>query len=385
MKFKVRVLDKGRKRTELIEALNASDAKRKLHQQGLRLISLQREFELGLGRGPWSLKKRLEFFDNLGPLLESGLQLQEALEAMQQFGNKAEINKLSEALKQGRRFSEALTQEDCLPVTDLALIQLAEESGEIVRIVNELRQRLKSAYEWRSKIMTLLIYPIMLSVIATAVFSFVLIWGFPRLEGTFEIMNVSLPPLSQMVLDLGLRASVFAPYLLIVMFVTFIIVFRAFRLNQPWLVRLMSIIPVFRSIQFIAFLSPWERLLSRGLAPQTILESLKTIFKSSETYKNELLLIEKKIKEGQSLAGALVDIRWCEERDKGLLKLAERSGQFSKQLGRVLEQKRLLLEESLRRLVVLLEPVLILAIGVVVMLFVLLFVLPMMTLPLQGL
>lgn len=190
-----------------LEAEGLEVASRQLRAQGLTLLSL----EPGLARvsSPVtgkSVKREdvLSTTSELAVLLRAGLPLDRALKVLIDMASEPALEALLQDLlrdvKAGKALSQAL--QPYQPVFGnfyINMVRSGEASGQLSAVLDRLVEYLENAKTNRDNVVSALIYPAILLVVA--VLSIILMLGFvvPQFETLFEDMGEALPPLTAMV------------------------------------------------------------------------------------------------------------------------------------------------------------------------------------------
>jgi general secretion pathway protein F len=105
---------------------------------------------------------------------------------------------------EGRRLSEALGRESgSFPALYRAMIAAGESSGTLPQILDRLADLLERQAQVRSKVMTALAYPVVLSVVATLVVASLMIFVVPKVVEQFDTVGQELPLLTRIVIGLS--------------------------------------------------------------------------------------------------------------------------------------------------------------------------------------
>lgn len=321
--------------------------------------------------------EKINFCRYLATIIKAGLPLMEAIELIadetKEPGMKQILNDLRYQVQSGKNLSSALAHyPDVFNDVFIAIIRAGEQSGTLEQSFSYLSEQLAADYEMNQKIKGILYYPAFIVATMLAVGSILLIFVLPRIADIFLRMNVKLPLPTQLLFQTSVFLSS-RPWLFLLLsfiFLLLIIYFWKSRSARQALVRCLSLVPaVARFLQQID-LARFNRLLSTLLASGVpITESLK-IASSSFTqpqYQNISLVFEKELNQGIALSKIFkktsahfpaMMIR--------LVAVGERTGKLEK----LLKDLALFYEaetgNSLKNLISLLEPVLMLIIGLCV-------------------
>ncbi|WP_296091232.1 type II secretion system F family protein [uncultured Treponema sp.] len=137
----------------------------------------------------------LLFTQTMHSLLSSFLPLQSALAVCKEvLTGKAEKKFTAKVLKkvnEGKKFSNALSDEKLFPPLYVSLVSIGEESGTLPEVFGHLGAYLNGKRNMRRKIIQALIYPALVLATAIAVVFILTVFVLPRLEGIFEAFTNS--------------------------------------------------------------------------------------------------------------------------------------------------------------------------------------------------
>lgn len=173
----------------------------------------------------------LLFSEELIVLLKAGLNLVSALETLHEkethLVTRKIIGDLLTALKEGKPFSEALSRyPQEFSTLYIALIQSSEQTGNMT-IAIERFVKYKSQMEFvKNKIITASIYPVLIMVVGACVSLFLLGYVVPKFSGVFEDSKTELPFLSKMLIDWGKLIEAHGQMAVIVLFLGLISIWR---------------------------------------------------------------------------------------------------------------------------------------------------------------
>ena len=287
---------------------------------------------------------------------------------------------------EGRRLADSLGREPrSFPPLYRAMIAAGEQSGSLPAILDRLSDLLERQAEVRGKLTATLAYPVILSIVALSVVAALMIWVVPRVVEQFDTVGQQLPLLTRIVIAISAVASHWWWALLIGIAA---IGFGGYAiLRQPgprlafdgWLLRLPLIGRLLRDLHAARF----SRTLGTMVASRLpLVEGLKL---TVPTIHNRVLrrateTIGEQVRGGGSLSAAM---RASNVFPPLLVYLAA-SGESSGKLEIMLERAADYLEREFDRFtttfMALLEPAIIVVMGVVVALIVLSILLPILQL-----
>jgi general secretion pathway protein F len=391
MRFEVRALSPDNLiETHTVEAPDAGEAGRLLQQQRLQPLSIKtaRGAASASAAFPGGRNKSfslLLFSAELLALLEAGLSLVEAFEALLEKESSANarsvLERLTQDLREGQRFSAALgRQPDIFPPLYVGIVRAAEGTSDLPRALSryiDYQTRLETV---RNKVISALIYPLILLAVGCAVTFFLMGYVVPRFAGVYQGSGRSLPWLSQLLLDWGQFVgqhtnAVLTAVVLLALAAGYWL--RHFIHSGRWVVfltRLPGIGERVRIIELSRLYLTTGMLLEGGIP---ILAALDIVGNTvSANTRAALLAARRIISDGGTLSQGFESCGLATPIALRMLRVGERSGQ----LGTMLTRSALFYEgESARwieRFSKVFEPVLMTAIGLLVGLIVILLYLP---------
>lgn len=148
------------------------------------------------------------FSQELATLLAAGIPLLEGLETLREKESSLAVARALEAviasLRRGQPLSAALkSQPASFDTLYVAVVQSSERTGQLEQALREHAVYLAWVDALRSKLVSAAIYPLTLIVAGMAVIVFLLLFVVPRFAGILEGVGGELPPASQMLVDVG--------------------------------------------------------------------------------------------------------------------------------------------------------------------------------------
>lgn len=146
-------------------------------------------------------KDRLALISNLATMLASGIPIIEAIDSMME-ESKGNLRKILEQLRQdlsdGRTISSSLAKSPKAfdPVT-VNLIKAAEEAGTLDTTLKDMVGAIKRELEFSSNVKGALAYPVFIGVVFMSVLLLILTFVIPRISKVFTSLRVDLPPTTE--------------------------------------------------------------------------------------------------------------------------------------------------------------------------------------------
>jgi general secretion pathway protein F len=267
----------------------------------------------------------------------------------------------------------------------VAVISAGEHSGQLGLVLERLADELEEQHTLQSKLLGAALYPAVVSVVALAIVLFLLAYVVPQVAGVFAGSKQALPLITRIMLGISAAVRSYGWVALIAIVLVaggarLAWAGAAFRLkvDTAWL-RLPILGRLARSYNAARFASTLAMLAAAGVP------ILKALQAAAETLSNRAMRADALqalvlVREGAPLASALAH----EKRFPPLLAMFARLGEQTGRLPHMLDRAALQLRTEVQRralqLATLLEPLLIVAMGVVVMLIVLAVLMPIIQL-----
>lgn len=365
----------GKSQQGVIEAAGLDVATRLLRSRGLTPLKIQEGGTDDEGKPP-SRQEVLSMTTELSVLLRAGLPLDRALKVLIDMDGQprmqAVLRELLKSVKGGKALSIALEPfEDTFGSFYLSMVRAGEASGQLSAVLDRLVEHLESAKATRDSVVSAMIYPAILLVVA--VLSIVVMLGFvvPQFETLFNDMGDALPAMTKGVIAAAEFIKAWGLPLAIV-------VLLAGALFQRWASsqagkaaidqRLLSV-PIAGNIAFEYEMAKFARTVGTLLGNGVSL--LKAIQIAIDTVgnlplKESLGVLPPAVKAGKRMSVALDETEMFTPMVIQMTKVGEESGSLD---GMMLELAKVFedhVASGVKRLLTLLEPVLILTMGAII-------------------
>jgi general secretion pathway protein F len=371
MKFELKVLQGTQVSWLSVEATDRQSALHQVQAQGYGVLQV-RATRAGSWWPQWPLKAQTFnlslFSQELLALLESGLSLIEATEGLaekeQQDHARAVLTRLRTALYEGLPLSQALAlQPTVFSQLYIALIRASERTGDMVQALRRHVAYQAQVDAIRKKIISASIYPVLLIGVGGLVVLFLLGYVVPRFSNIYESGGDNLPWASQMLLRWGQLLQGHGEWVLLATLGLGLFLWLVFSrpASKAWIMRRVWQIPSLGEALRIYQLARFYRTLGM-LLPQELQLALQRVITD--------------VREGKPLSGAMEMHGLTTSIANRMLRVGERSGQLDEMLGRI---GVFYDEDTARRvewLSKLLEPALMVLIGLIVGLVVVLMYMP---------
>jgi len=334
------------------------------------------------------LKLLALFCRQLSSLLKVGISLVKALDILyQQATNtklKKSIRKMYESVQKGNLLSEGIKlQPGKYPQIMISLIESGESSGTLDSAVEKLAVQFEADLKLKNKVKSAMIYPAVIATLAVGVVVLMTTYVLPQFTNMFTSAGMTeLPVPTRMLMGLS---DIMINYWYVILFVLFAVVmaFRAFikseKGNISWN-KLKFKLPVVKDFMSrlvsVRFCRTFSTLLSSGL---TMLQSLSIVMKvvSNSLISKELEVVSEDIRKGFSLAQAIRRIPYFPPMLQTMVAIGEESGSLDQMLENASSYLNDELENSISKMISLIEPIMIVVMAGIVCFIILAVMLPM--------
>ncbi|MES2134797.1 MAG: type II secretion system F family protein [Patescibacteria group bacterium] len=214
MKFKVTAITKsGEMYTDVVDVADRFQVYRDIREKGDTVLDLKEEgtgksFSLNFSLdifNPISLDEKVVLARNLAAMLEAGLTISRSLEVMKRQTRNVRMQNTLTAIiadvKKGETFSAALAGfPKVFSQLMIAMVRAGEESGKLTEALRVVSIQMERSSNLQKKIKGALIYPGIVLSAMVGIGILMLVYVVPTLSGTFKELKVSLPPTTQFII-----------------------------------------------------------------------------------------------------------------------------------------------------------------------------------------
>ncbi len=323
-----------------------------------------------------NLKQTSEFISNFSMMIETGMTIKNSLEALQEsLKDKAIlelVNNILTSLVRGDSLAQSISKSSpALSEELISMIESAENNGNLKLILRNMNLYLERKNKFQQKMTNALIYPFFLFIVTIIVLNIIFTQVIPQFAMTFEDANAELPSITKILFNIsnflqnsGIKV---ASGFLIIIFIFILLrqssYFRytmsSFLLKVPYLGKLIAHANLSRFTHqvYINLLSGLQLDLSISLANNSI---------SNMKIKSDIAIVPQQIRKGNPLSQSLKDIDAFPNYLISMISAGEETGSLITVFDKISNHLDMQLENSLERLNKLIEPIIIVFVGIVV-------------------
>jgi general secretion pathway protein F len=373
MRYRVTSLDASNAVAVLdMDALDETDARRQASARGLRILRIE---VARLARGGRAKLALVPFSNELVALLDAGLTLVEAIDALTEKERDESVRSVLEGLRrrlyEGQSLSVALGEfPSSFPALYVATIRASERSGAIGEALKRYVAYQEQINLLKKKLINASIYPAVLLSAGLLVVLFLVGYVVPRFSSIYEEIGGDLPFASKVLMRWGqlLAAhgtSVFVGFAAVVAVLAYVVIQPSFRAAVGRaLLRIPTIGQQMQLYQLARLYRTVGMLLRGGLTVVTAFEMTRGLLAASA--QPRLVAATRSVREGQSLTESLAAQGLTTPVAERMLRVGEKSGN----MGEMMERIAAFYDDELQRWVDvvtrLIEPAMMAVIGLVI-------------------
>ncbi|MFT5709820.1 MAG: general secretion pathway protein F [Halioglobus sp.] len=367
----------------VIEAPGQDLASRELRSQGLTLLKLEVGGSAGRGAAeevvggkPPSRENILSFTSELTVLLRAGLPLDRALKVLIDMAVVPQMHQmlaqLLKAVKGGKPLSQGLMQHEKLfGMFYINMVRSAEASGQLPAVLARLVEYLENAKSTRDSVVSALIYPCILVVVATLAIVGMLGFVVPQFDTLFADMGDALPLMTRMVISAADFVKTYF-WLIAAVVIALVMYLRSWAASDKGKKELhekLLKMPIAGGIIFEFEVSKFARtagtLLGNGVPVlQAISIAIDTV--ENRVIKDALGVLPPAVKAGKRMSSALQKTGMFTPMVIQMIHVGEESGSLGEMMLELAKVFDANVQSGVKRALTMLEPVLILVMGVVI-------------------
>ena len=323
----------------------------------------------------------LIFTQNFKILLDSGLTLSLTLDILssqekdRQFANI--IKTIKEKITSGNTIYLAFSSyKDIFGDTYLNLLLAGEESGSLIENLDKICENIALKEKIRKKIKEALFYPIIVLIFTIFLLFFMLVFVFPNFLTLFHDTSTPLPLLTKIIMSIS-KNIVYILFSITILIYIMVTLFKKLPLEKSQSLKIF--VPIYGSVikkeLIISLCQNFSIMSDAGINIIDILE----ILKKATPYiflQKELQKIQLKIKTGNTIEEALSTVSLFSPSQLKIISIGEKSGKLSEAFSSISFVLQKEFETYLFKITTLLQPLLLLFLGIIIGIIVLAIYLP---------
>jgi len=369
----------GKKISGTEKATSVSAAHLMLLQRGLEPIEVKQHksiLQFEITRKTVKRKEIMHFSRQLSVFVEAGIPIMEALDVISEETTDKLLKKvlvdMIDELQSGDTFaSAAASHPEAFPRYYVAVLESAELTGTLDKVLLELADYLERDIEARSQVTSALIYPAVVAVMAIGTVIILATYVLPKFKTFFSSLNAKLPLPTRMLLSISGFISQWwwAIAGIVLLAVIGFVTMRRSTQGRAWLDSVLLKLPVAGSLLQAAIVERVCRVLSSLVVAGVDLPRAMAVTadaSNNAVYNKGLNHIREQMMEGNGLAEPLAATGLFPAAARQMFRVGEETGTLDKQLTTAAAFYHRELELKVKHFTSLFEPAIIIFMGVIV-------------------
>ena len=334
-----------------------------------------------------SLAEKIDFISTLQILLTSGIPAVESLMFMEQEAARKKIRDMSKILKTqimaGSTFADTMARyPQVFGYIFIGLIKAGEESGELEKTLDRIKDLLNKQANIKSKVIGTLMYPMFVIVLAFCIVIIMLTFVFPAFKDMFDQQEKALPWITAMMINAGdyLKTYWFTIPIFIAAFVGFCFLMVPWQPARRILDKAVLKIPLLNQLimfsNYSNFLSVMSVSYDAGIPIVDCLH-LAVITLTNSVMKNKLSSAIIKVQQGLQVSQAFKATGIVPKMLLFMIATGEQSGRLGEMLEKGVNFLDKTLDAIIDTLTKMIEPLMLIVIGSIVLVMALALYLPL--------
>ena len=383
MEFRCRLGTPGGEIIEgVYDAESEAGLRRELEEKGLYVLGIQRAGHLALGS--FQLPKRnriptrefLVFNQELATLLKAGMPLVQSLDILRRRVNnplfKSVLDDVHERVRAGSALSEAFEAHGTLfPGVYTASLLAGEKSGNLEQVIRRYVAYVKVVSGVKRKTISALVYPLILLILAMVVVGIIVLRVVPEFSAFYDQFGQELPLSTRVIVAFS---NFVGSYFGVIVLVGIVAAFAVW----AWLKQPVQKARFDRQVLRLPALGPVAQKFSTSQAARTLATLLgggiplvNAIEVAARSIRNQFMAAElrsaaQQVREGRSLAAAINDSGAFPDVAIKMVEVGESTGALQEMLNSLADFYDEEIETNLGRFVTLVEPILLVVMGLVI-------------------
>jgi type IV pilus assembly protein PilC len=372
--------ERGHVLEQIENGASEAEIRDRFAQQGYFVYSIKSKGllsgEVGLPRRRKIKQEQFVIFNQqFVTLIHAGLPIIQSLELLikrqRNVFFRSILQNVRDRVRGGELLSDAFEAQAVFPKVYTTTILAGEKSGNLEEVMGRYISFQRLAVSFRKKLISSLVYPTLLVAVLIVMMTFLITFVVPQFANLYHTLGAELPPVTSFMLAIGVNAKHYFLYTLAVFAVGVFFLWRWMKSDSgsTQMDRIKMATPMLGDIwlkyQVAVFSRMLSTLLSGGLS---LVPSLETAEESmqSRLMSHGISTATRGVREGQGLARSLEETKVFPEMSVEMIEVGESTGALPAMLNSIAEFYEEDVQNALATAMSLIEPVILIVMGVVV-------------------
>jgi type IV pilus assembly protein PilC len=368
---------RGQKVKGIMRGDNEKEVRAKLRDQGINPRSVKKKAKPLFGNKKIKGGDIALFTRQIATMLEAGVPLLQALEMVAKGTDHVKVRNLmltiADDVGSGSPLAASLRKHpEVFDPLYCDLVNSGEESGSLEAIYDRIATYREKSEALKAKIKKALVYPSAVIVVAIVVTMILLVYVVPQFESVFSDFGAELPAMTQFVVNLSEVVQAYALYIVVGFIVGAFLFGRAMVKSEKFRDRVQAMslrIPVVGMILHKAAVARFARTLSTTFAAGVpLINALESAAGASgnSVYRDAIFRVQSDVTSGMQMHTAMVNADVFPTMANQMVYIGEESGSLDDMLAKVADVYEREVDDLVDNLTALLEPMIMVVIGVLV-------------------
>lgn len=319
-------------------------------------------------------QEKITLISNFSTLLTAGISILETVDSLLE-DSKGNQRKLLQALRedliQGKRVSASFAEfPKVFDRVTINILKAAEEAGTLDVTLHDLRLNIQKEMEFNDKVRSAMIYPILIAIVFMGVLLVILTIVIPKIATVFTRLRVELPLPTKILIFVSNMLLAYTIPIIVGVIIGCIFIFYLYKQHKGFLLSIFFRLPLvsglIKEIDLTRFTRSMYLLLSSGITITSALDLTRDVVMRKDVAQmikttHEMVLGGKRISEGLRANKKIVPPIMTK-----IIEAGEKTGSLDKSMQDISDYLDYQVSGTLRTLTALLEPIMLVLIGVMV-------------------
>lgn len=318
--------------------------------------------------------EKISFVSNLSTMLSAGVSILELVNSLLEDAKGSQkkiLETLRDDLTQGNRLYSSFAKFPAVfDQVTVNIIRAAEEAGTLEITLKDLKENIKKEIEFSDKVKSALAYPILIMVVFSGVLLMILTFIMPKIATVFSQLKINLPLPTRVLIFVSNMLLTYTVPIVVTVALVIVGLFLFYKTQKRLLLSLLVSLPIIsnlaKEIDLTKFSRSLSLLLAAGIPINTALELTQDVVMKKEIAKaiahsKDVVLAGKRLSEGLKEAKAIIPNIMIKITEAG-----EKSGSLEKSMQDISEYLDYQVTKTLKTTTTLIEPIMLIFVGVLI-------------------
>ena len=320
-------------------------------------------------------------------MIEAGLPIISALDILSNESSNGKLRRIlgeiRDDVRKGENLSDSMKKyKDIFPKILISMVESGELSGNLDEMFLRMSVHFEKENKINNKVKSALTYPMVIGVVAILAVLLIMIFVMPIFIGMFEEQGVTLPLITRMLIGFSKFLTKNIIFVIIVL-LGIIFAFKRYKNTENGILILSKLklkIPIFKELNKKVIVSRFTRtlatLVSSGISLVKCLPIVASVLEN-KIAEDAIMNVRERVVKGEGLSGPIAEFEIFPKMLSSMIKIGEESGSLDNILNKTADFYEDEVEQTIQTVTSLLEPLMIVLMGLVVGVIVLSIIIPM--------